>query len=122
LGTQGIQRIPQGKSLYERAWYLHDHEVSTMKIRPTLPLSMERAYKKGQSRMEQWYTIIHERTSLIKPIISIIQQYHGRFGYGDFVQFNIPDGVSSLTRVPTVVEVITTPTPTTIPTTITIII
>jgi hypothetical protein len=33
---------------------------------------------------------LHTTILLIKSLISIIQQYHGRYGYGDVVQINIP--------------------------------
>jgi hypothetical protein len=81
---------------------LKDHDIkdSPIQRRPTLADIMERASQQWQYRIEQWNGMVIEQTLLIKPLISIIQQYHGRYGHGDIVQLNIPVDALSSTPVP----------------------
>jgi hypothetical protein len=48
-----------------------------------------------QNRVEQCAIIVHDTTLLIQPLISNIQHYHGRFGYGDVVHIYVPSNALS---------------------------
>jgi hypothetical protein len=59
--------------------------------RPNLSTRMLDAHNRWQQHVNEWLEVVRHMTLLIDPLITIIQEYHGRCGYGDVVLIQ-PDG------------------------------
>jgi hypothetical protein len=78
-------QIPRGRTPYERACYLQTHGKTRIMPRPvgSLPDIVSRAHQQWLTRRLKWMNAITEITSItIQPLISIIADYYGRYGYG----------------------------------------
>jgi hypothetical protein len=45
-----------------------------------------RGENERQRCLDQWMGVVIQKTLFIKPLIMIIREYHGRYGYGDAVR------------------------------------
>jgi hypothetical protein len=87
FGSHSATWLLRGPTPYERA-------LAAIKKYPTLHESMRHAHEKWQSRYFQYITVLTHTVSpslsCIKPLLTIIMEYHGRTGIGDLIQINLP--------------------------------